>query len=243
MKLKQKALLKIVGLELLIIFFFTLNGAYVHITNPSRLALQYAGLIPLAVGIFIYLLLTRKWNEYFFIQRGRSLKGIMQLSWPLLIVLLIIVIDNKGAYIPSVADILLLFIVQLFVVTFIEELFFRGFMLKILRPKGFQKAVLISSALFAFTHSLQLLGGQSIEATLLQITYAFIIGIVLSLLIINHQSILLAIVFHGLNNFLQMSGNGESSLILSIFMTAILSVHAVFLWRRAATIRTTHICV
>ena len=65
MNVNKRVLLKIVGLELLLIFFFTVNGAYVTITMPSSPVLQYIGLLPLAVGICIYFVKKGKWNNYF----------------------------------------------------------------------------------------------------------------------------------------------------------------------------------
>ena len=236
MKSKKKTLFKILGLELLIIFFFTVNGSYVTITKPSSLAMQFIGLLPLAAGVFLYFASTRRWNDYFFVKRVKSIKNMLQLNSPLLLVLLIVFIGKKGLNTTSVSDLFLVLIIQLLIVAFIEESFFRGFMLKILLPKGFKKAVFISSSLFAFTHSLQLLGGQSIETTILQIIYAFVVGMVLSLLIVNNQPIMIAIAFHGINNFLQIMGNTEGSSILSYLIIAILGAQVVFLWQRATTL-------
>jgi len=106
--------------------------------------------------------------------------------------------------------------------------------LNVLLSKGYKKAVIISSFLFAITHSLQLLGGQSLEDTILQITYAFVVGMVLSLLIINNQSIIIAIAFHGLNNFLQFMGKDQSSPILGYVLIGILITYFVYLWVRAS---------
>ncbi|WP_347552946.1 CPBP family intramembrane glutamic endopeptidase (plasmid) [Pseudalkalibacillus hwajinpoensis] len=119
-----------------------------------------------------------------------------------MVVLTLLLIGNDGISVSSVSELLLVLGTQILVVAFIEEMVFRGFMINILISKGFKVAVITSSFLFALTHSLQLLGGQSIEDTLLQITYAFFIGMVLSLLVVNNQSIIIAITFHDLNNFL-----------------------------------------
>ncbi|HDR7573378.1 TPA: CPBP family intramembrane metalloprotease, partial [Bacillus mobilis] len=51
MKVNQNIVLKIIGLEFLLMIFYTLNGAYQTITKPSSPVLQFIGLIPLAVGI------------------------------------------------------------------------------------------------------------------------------------------------------------------------------------------------
>jgi uncharacterized protein len=226
----KNIILKILGLELLLMVFYTANGAYVTITEPSSPVLQFIGLVPLAVGIFVYLIVKKKWKQYFF-DFGLTKNKILLYS-PLLIVLLIILIGSKGLNTTSLSALMFMFIMQFFVVAFIEETFFRGFMLKMLLSKGVKKAVLISSFLFGITHSLQLIGGQSIEETFLQIVYAFMVGLVLSLLIINNQSIIITITFHAFNNFFNFMGQVESHLLADYFIIAILIVYTVFLWKR-----------
>lgn len=226
----KNIVLKIIGLEILLMLFYTINGAYSTIKEPSSPLLQFLGLVPLALGIFVYLLFKKKWSEYFFTKK--ITKDSIVLFFPLLLVLLVILIGNKGLNTSSLSNLLLMFIMQIFVVAFIEETFFRGFMLKMLLSKGIKKAVLISSFLFGITHSLQLLGGQSLGDTILQIIYAFLVGLVLSLLIINNQSILLTITFHGLNNFFNFMGKVEGTIYSAYIIIVIFLVFAIILWKR-----------
>ena len=222
---------RIIWLEALLMVFYTANGAFVTITEPSSPILQFAVLIPLAAGIFVYLLWKNKWRDAFF-ARTITFNARTFLLWaPLLLVLVVILAGNRGLNFDSMTDLIFMFIMQLFVVAFIEETFFRGFMLKMLLAKGVFKAVLITSILFGITHSLQLLGGQSVEATILQILYAFLVGLVLSLLIMHKQSILIAIAFHGLNNFLSFMGREEGHLFSTYVIIAILLAYAIFLWK------------
>ena len=234
MSKKSAIIWKIIWLEALLMVFYTANGAFVTITEPSGPLLQFAVLIPLAAGIFVYLLWKNKWRDAFF---GRTITFNAQtlLLWsPLLLVLVVMLIGNRGLNIDSMPDLIFMFIMQLFVVAFIEETFFRGFMLKALLAKGVFKAVLITSILFGVTHSLQLLGGQSMEATILQILYAFLVGLVLSLLIMHEQSILITIAFHGLNNFLSFMAREESPLFTTYVIIAILLAYSIFLWKSLA---------
>lgn len=227
-----RMILKIAGLELLVIFFFTLNGAYVTMTNPLNPMMQYIGVVPLALMIALYLTFKKKWKDYFSFEKSKISPLLYS---PLLLVLLIILVGNNGLNTAeSASNFFLILISQLFIIAFIEEMVFRGFMMNILLAKGFKAAVIITSLLFALTHSLQLLGGQSLEETLIQISYAFVVGMTLSLLIVNGQSMVVAIVFHGFNNFLQMSApDSEGSFILSCVLITILLVYAIILWRRA----------
>lgn len=81
------------------------------------------------------------------------------------------------------SNVIVMFMLQLLIIAFIEETIFRGMMLRMLLTKGVATAVWVSSILFGVTHALQLLGGQSLEDTILQIIYALLVGLVLSLLI------------------------------------------------------------
>ncbi|WP_273852098.1 CPBP family intramembrane glutamic endopeptidase [Guptibacillus spartinae] len=228
-----KLVLKIVGLELLIIVFFTINGVYTSITNPTNTLMEYIGLLPVVLGLWFYLMKTKKWADFFSNNRLILDKESIQLWSPLLIILAILLIGNGGIRISSVSELVMIAGTQILIVAFIEEMVFRGFMINILISKGFKLAVLTSSLLFALTHSLQLLGGQSIEVVIVQITYAFFIGMVLSLLIVNNQPIIITITFHGLNNFLIMTSRTDGSSIYNYLIISILVVHSLFLWSKA----------
>lgn len=189
--------------------------------------------MPLAGGVYFYLLKTKKWRAYFTRDKLIPLKTTVLLCSPLLLVLALLFIGNSGIDISSFNKLLMILGTQIMIVAFIEEIIFRGFMLNILISKGIRSAVLTLSLLFALTHSLQLLGGQSLETTILQITYAFFIGMVLSLLIVNQQSIIVAIVFHGLNNSLIMMGKDNDSSIYTYIIILLMIIYTVFLWIRA----------
>jgi len=225
----KKIILKIIGLEMLLIIFYVVNGAFVSIQQPSSPFLQFALLIPLAIGLFLYIAIKKKWRHYFFI--GINKENIIVYS-PLLIVLCIILIGTKGLNFASISDLLLMLLMQMFIVAFIEETIFRGILLRMLLPKGTFVAVWISSILFGITHALQLIGGQSIEDTIIQIIYALLVGLVLSLLIIDGQSIILTILFHGLNNFFNFMGKAESSMLTAYIIIFVLFVYMLVLWRR-----------
>lgn len=225
----KKMLIKIIGLELLLIFFYVLNGAYVSIQQPSSSFLQFVLLVPLAVGLFVYIGVKKNWHQYFFLVFNKS--NILLFS-PLIFILCIILIGTKGLNTESFSHLIVMLIMQLFVVAFIEETVFRGIMLRMLLAKGPFTAVWVSSFLFSVTHALQLLGGQSLEDTVIQIIYALLVGLVLSLLILDGQSIILTIFFHGLNNFFNFMGNEESSLLYAYMIIIILFVYMLLLWKR-----------
>ncbi|MGN4126061.1 CPBP family intramembrane glutamic endopeptidase [Lysinibacillus sphaericus] len=225
----KKIVFKLIGLELLLMFFYILNGAYVSIQQPSSPFLQFVVLIPLALGLLIYIATKKKWRNYFFTHISKD--NIFIYS-PLMLVLCIIFIGTKGLNFDTLSNLLLMFIMQMFVVAFIEETVFRGMMLRILLAKGTTTAVWISSILFGVTHSLQLIGGQSVEDTIVQIIYALLVGLVLSLLILDGQSIIMTMLFHGFNNFFNFMGNEESSMYTAYVIMLVLVVYMLFLWKR-----------
>ena len=232
--MKNKGLMKVVVLEILIISFFTVNGAYVSLTSPSNAFMQYVGLVPLMIGILFYLLIKRKWGDYFSLSKLKPCKETLVLCSPLVLVLAILFFSNGGIESGSITTLITVIVTQIMIVAFIEEMVFRGFMMNVLISNGYKVAVIVSSLLFALTHSLQLLSGKSLEDTILQITYAFFIGMVLSLLIVNKQSIIIAIAFHGLNNFFIIMSTNNGASIFNYFLILILIIHSGYLWNVAS---------
>lgn len=130
------------------------------------------------------------------------------------------------------SNVIAMFLMQLLIIAFIEETIFRGILLRMLLTKGVATAVWVSSILFGVTHALQLLGGQSLEDTIIQIIYALLVGLVLSLLILDGQSIIVTILFHGFNNSFNFMGNEESSMTSAYLIIFVFFVYMLFLWRR-----------
>ncbi|KOO51970.1 CPBP family intramembrane glutamic endopeptidase [Viridibacillus arvi] len=229
--MNKKIVFKIVGLELLLMFFYTLNGAFVTITEPTSPYLQFVMLAPLAIILFLYISFKKKWRQYFFMKVQFNKESLL-LYVPLILVLCIILFSTNGLNFESVPNLIAMFLMQLLIVAFIEETVFRGMMLRILSAKGTFTAVWISSILFGVTHSLQLLGGQSVEDTIIQILYALVVGLVLALLVMDGQSIIITMLFHGFNNFFNFMGNVESSITSAYIIFFVLLVYSIFLWKR-----------
>jgi len=227
----KKIVFKIVGLELLLIFFYTVNGAFVTIKEPTSPYLQFVMLVPLAIILFLYIAFKKKWRYYFFVKVHFNKESLL-LYAPLILVLCIILFSTNGLNFVSVPNLFAMFIMQLLIVAFIEETVFRGMMLRIISAKGTFTAVWISSILFGVTHSLQLIGGQSVEDTIIQILYALVVGLVLALLVMDGQSIIITILFHGFNNFFNFMGNVESSITSAYIIFLVLLVYSIFLWKR-----------
>ena len=82
-------------------------------------------------------------------------------------------------------------------VAFLGELLFRGLLFKSLeKDKTTKTAILISGATFGFGHIINLLNGYTSIDQIIQIVIATLIGILLSVLFVNTQSIIPGIIFH-----------------------------------------------
>jgi membrane protease YdiL (CAAX protease family) len=96
---------------------------------------------------------------------------------------------------------LLLFLALALLAGFVEETYFRGMMLRALLMRGPWQAVIISSLFFGILHLLNLTAGANLAATLLQVVYAFALGMMYAALVVRTQTLLPLIVTHGLTNF------------------------------------------
>ena len=88
---------------------------------------------------------------------------------------------------------------------FAEEVFYRGVMLRALVPKGAWRALIVTSLIFAVTHSMNVLTGWSTERVLWQLCYGFAIGFGWAAFALRTGTIWPLILIHFLNNFFSLS--------------------------------------
>ncbi|MBQ9862250.1 MAG: CPBP family intramembrane metalloprotease [Clostridia bacterium] len=107
----------------------------------------------------------------------------------------------------------------------IEEMIFRGYVLGILRPHGDGLAVVLSAVLFALFHG-----------NVLQIPFAFILGLVLGYLMVQTDSIWPAVLLHFSNNLMSVLLNffgkcfpGQEVVITTVTFVAVAAIGAVVL--------------
>ncbi|MGO4698524.1 lysostaphin resistance A-like protein [Paenibacillus sp. 2TAB26] len=225
----KRPIVALILIELMLMIFVAGGSAYVSIAELTHPLAPFLGFIPIALFLVIYMTLKKRWSTFYFSGVSKLTKQQWLEYLPLLLVLIVLLIANKGFQPASFSFFAYMLLSQLFLVGFVEETLFRGMMLRILMPKGKMTAVIVSSALFGVTHALQALGGQSIEDTLLQIGYAFIVGFVLAMLVVRNRAILLTILFHGLHNFLNFTGNDPDTHLYDYLVIAILAVQLIWL--------------
>ncbi|WP_047998821.1 CPBP family intramembrane glutamic endopeptidase [Lactiplantibacillus herbarum] len=89
-------------------------------------------------------------------------------------------------------------------ISFFEETFFRGIIFQSLRTSvGLVAAAIISSLLFSLTHLINL-SHQSVNLTILQLIFTFVLGLLLCGLAVRTQSLWWPIGIHAANDFFSL---------------------------------------
>jgi membrane protease YdiL (CAAX protease family) len=105
-----------------------------------------------------------------------------------------------------------------------EELFFRGLLLEILRPKGWRLAILGSSALFGLAHAANLLSGANVPFTILQVVATAAGGVAFAAIRIRAGSLWPLLVLHASLDAIALSSMTGAGIDGPMLMPA------VFLW-------------
>lgn len=92
---------------------------------------------------------------------------------------------------------------------FVEEVAFRGLMLRAFRPTGTWRALLVSTALFGLTHAFNVLAGYEPLYALIQIAYALAIGFGFGAMVLKGRMLWPLILAHALGNFVAFINGGE----------------------------------
>jgi len=124
-------------------------------------------------------------------------------------------------------------------VGFVEELVFRGFLLRALRAEGrLTWAIVVSGVTFGVGHVVNLLRGYSLPGQVVQIVLAILVGIALAYGVVLTGSILPGAVFHALFN---LSGTLTSDAVwgetvVAGIIVAVMIPYIFFLRRRLAAV-------
>lgn len=170
---------------------YLVAGTVAHMLELGSMAL---GLIATGMlSVVGLLILTRMgwWREVGF---GSTAGGRMLLwfALPALIATRALWSGVKGVDVGALPIVLL----SALLVGFVEELFFRGLILRALLPTGTGRAVFVSVLLFSLTHMLNVLGGRDPLATVVQIGYAAALGFMYAALWVRTRAILPLMLVH-----------------------------------------------
>lgn len=91
---------------------------------------------------------------------------------------------------------------------FIEEAIWRGLVLRALLPYGLPKAALLSALIFSMVHLVNLLNGQSLVITCLQLANAFLLGFAFVAPLACTRNIWPLVFIHASLNFSGFLGSG-----------------------------------
>ncbi len=111
----------------------------------------------------------------------------------------------------SATEILFHFVMMLSV-GFSEELIFRGFLFRMMEKNNLRLAMLVSAVTFGMGHIVNLLNGEALVPTLLQLCYATAIGWVFVVIVRKSRSLWPCIVTHGVLNALSVFNVGSEML-------------------------------
>ena len=117
---------------------------------------------------------------------------------------------------------------------FVEEVAFRGLMLRAFRLAGPWKAVLATSFLFGLTHAANVLAGYEPVYALIQIAYALAIGFGFGAMALKGGRLWPLIAAHALGNFVAFINGGEIGphlYLLSLFYILLFTGYGFYLLR------------
>lgn len=133
---------------------------------------------------------------------------------PIILIVLLAIINSIFVGIRVTDPTLILFGAASFLVGgFIEEAIFRGVVLRVFLPRGLLRAALLSAAVFSLVHLGNILLGQDLGATALQLVRAFLVGIAFVAPLAYTRNIWPLVILHALINFTSLLGSGNITLI------------------------------
>jgi uncharacterized protein len=183
-------------LELLIILVYLASGTVAFILKLPGMGLYAIANSVLTLLGVIFLTVTHRWKAIGFKPLARSGDLALFAIW-LVSIVINLLFGVQFTSLGQVAGLLGLAAM----VGFVEETFFRGFMLRALQSHGAWRAVLVSSVLFGITHAMNVLGGEDTLAAALQVCYALAIGIACAALALRTGVIWPLIIGHALTDF------------------------------------------
>ncbi|MEX3745230.1 lysostaphin resistance A-like protein [Lysinibacillus xylanilyticus] len=234
MKIKNSPILLSILFTLLALVFPIISGAIITVKNINSLSTIY--LIHFAAftcGILVTLWIMKKSK---FSLQDFGFRRFKAEAWMVVIVISELIaffngLTHKDSFSVQYVFTLLLFVIA---VGICEELIFRGLIFKYLSAKGLKIAILGSSILFGIGHLANLASGADLVMTLLQITYAFLFGLVCAEIVTKTKSIIFPIIWHATHDFIAFMTDGEPTVLaVSIYIIhcMVLIGLSIYFWR------------
>ena len=234
--MKNKQVLRTVtALLILLVFFFAQGAAAVVFQLEGSVSALVRGGIILLLVICTLLYFAVRHKSIAVLGFCRPKEG--SLKKLLFCVPLIVVALSHFVVGPASGLSIGLFAADLFLTLSIgmaEEIYFRGIICNVWLEKGPYKAMVISSVLFGISHLMNIAGGAGVLATLLQICFAFIYGLVFALIFIRSGSLIPCILLHALHDmcsFISADGTVTVNVVLGAVQTLILVMYLIYLMK------------
>lgn len=132
--------------------------------------------------------------------------------------------------------------VSMFLVGFVEEMIFRGFLFRILLKKDpAPVAIAISAVTFGIGHIVNLLTGHASLETVIQVVYAIALGFVFTYVFYKSGSLVICIIVHGMIDVFSKFGALDENMIAfyayigAIFVGAV--VYGIYLSKKPAALK------
>lgn len=199
----------------------TITGVIVtikEIENPTIVYLLQGTIIGLALCLTLILLKIRGKSLRLF-----SLGNITASKWFLLIAIIELLPFIAGIHLNANPALWLSLLFLMVMVGCFEELIFRQLVLEKFIDSDMKHAVLGSALFFGLGHAANLMAGQDLLTTLLQILFALLFGIVTAKMVLHFQTITWGILWHTAHNFIdQLTARNQSQLHLLLLIAQII---------------------
>ncbi len=217
-------------LALTVVGAFIISGALTRRLGLPKQSLYLIGFVILTVISLALLARMRWWKEIGF----RPLREYHLLWLPALplIVTLFEFFWGGSKSVPAATMVFLLVLTALN--GFVEEVFYRGLMLRALVAKGIWRALAVPSLLFALTHLMNFLAGWNPERIVWQLGYSFALGFGWAAFALRTGTIWPLILIHFLNNFFSLWGadsliqTADLSLVSRVIMLSYMAAFTVY---------------
>lgn len=183
-------------------------GLYVVLTSLADSASVSLGAIK-SVTATLHIIMTAVlwgWIAKNGLQEKYGFCGLKQPAWRFLYFLPLAVIASSalwsGAQLNWTGLETACYVVSMLCVGFLEEVIFRGLLFKAMAKENLKRAIVVSAVTFGLGHIVNLLHGQALGETLLQIVFAVMVGFVLVIIFHRGGSLIPCILFHSVNNAL-----------------------------------------
>ena len=215
----------VVGTTIALIVLLGIVGTAIYLTGIPLSSPVPVIFLPVAIGVAIWATRTQRWHQLGF-RRINTHGGTSVVAFMPLVVVAVLTAATTGgpAVLTSATWLGIAGLVLL--VAFIEETIFRSIFIAILSSRGTTQAIIVSTIAFSLAHSVNVLTGQDLDATIRQVVFALAYGLAASCIYVRTGSIWPTLIFHVVFNFIQLTSVNQTPAIVDWIMTAIMLLGA-----------------